>query len=248
VWKLSPALEKVAVWRGGAQRLVAPRDLAVPFAWVHDHRGSGAAPAWRGQGSALVLESWRDDGGLRLVDLGVDMGNLHRSGGTGVEAVLTDAAHVRAHVVDMEGHTTDVDFGIVPAGTQRFDVPALQKAARVTLTAESTYDPARRAEASLQLAAAAPVRLALHQNSPNPFNPSTTIEFELTRTGAARLDVFDVRGRRVRNLVQGALGAGTHSVVWDGRDARGDRAGSGIYFYRLDAEGASVVRKMVLAQ
>ena len=63
-----------------------------------------------------------------------------------------------------------------------------------------------------------------------------------------RLAVFEVTGRRVRDLVRSTLGPGVHRAVWDGRDARGERLGSGIYFYRLEAQGSSVVRKMVLAQ
>ncbi len=90
-------------------------------------------------------------------------------------------------------------------------------------------------------------RLALHDNVPNPFNPTTTIRFELPAAGRAELAVYDVAGRRVRTLSAGDhLSAGIHEVVWDGTDGRGAAAASGIYFYRLRASGASITKKMML--
>jgi len=86
------------------------------------------------------------------------------------------------------------------------------------------------------------------QNHPNPFNPSTTISFDLPVSMHAVLEVFDVRGRRVARLLDAGLPAGRHDVVWDGRDAQGRAAGSGVYFYRLQAGEDSTYRKMVLAQ
>lgn len=249
VWKMSPRMEHVATYSGDAVALDAPRDVAIPFAWVHDHRAAaGTAPVWRGQGSALVVEAWGASTGVRGFDLGVDITDVERRDASTLEVLLTDTATLRATVVATNGAVSSLDLGTVAAGRQRLQLPALAGAARVTLVAESQYDPARRAERTLEVAALAPSRLVLHQNSPNPFNPQTTIAFELPSPAAVRLAVFDVRGRCVRTLVQGALDAGSHTVAWDGRDARGVRAGSGLYFYKLDAGGASDVRKMVLAQ
>jgi len=89
-------------------------------------------------------------------------------------------------------------------------------------------------------------RTVLHQNIPNPFNPRTTIAFELAAHGHARLTVYDATGRRVTELVNGELDAGRRVVVWDGRDASGRAVGSGVYFYVLDADGNRRERKMVL--
>jgi Tol biopolymer transport system component len=86
----------------------------------------------------------------------------------------------------------------------------------------------------------------LYQNAPNPFNPSTRIRYELSRAGPARLRVYDVRGRLVATLVDEVLQAGPHSVTWLGRDGSGRVAASGVYFYKLEAEGASLSMKMVL--
>ena len=94
---------------------------------------------------------------------------------------------------------------------------------------------------------AAPARVALLPNHPNPFNPRTELRFSLTDPAAVRLEVFDLGGRRVRTLVDGALyGAGTHGVTWLGRDDGGRALASGIYFARLSADGRVETRKLTL--
>ncbi|MEZ4387251.1 MAG: C25 family cysteine peptidase [Candidatus Krumholzibacteriia bacterium] len=93
-----------------------------------------------------------------------------------------------------------------------------------------------------------PLALALAGNHPNPFNPATTIEFAVPRTGEVELAVFDVAGRRVATLVRGVVAAGQHQVVWQGRDDRGLQVASGVYFCRL-ADGQSLQsRKMLLVK
>ena len=87
---------------------------------------------------------------------------------------------------------------------------------------------------------------ALGQSYPNPFNPETVIRFEIQFATHVRIDVYDVRGRHVRRLVDGILPSGQHSRLWDGRDDRGSELASGVYFYRLTAGGRSFTRKAVL--
>ena len=82
-----------------------------------------------------------------------------------------------------------------------------------------------------------PATLRLHPNRPNPFNPRTTIRFDLPAAGQVRLAVYDVAGRRIRVLVEGDLPAGSHEAVWDGRDASGRASPSGSYLARLVAGG-----------
>lgn len=84
------------------------------------------------------------------------------------------------------------------------------------------------------------------ENSPNPFNPSTAIRFELTREAPAVLSVFDAAGARIVTLHDGKLPAGAHSVRWNGTDARGNGVASGVYFCRLEAGGDVFTRKLVL--
>ncbi len=92
-----------------------------------------------------------------------------------------------------------------------------------------------------------PNRPALAQNFPNPFNPSTRINFSLALAGQVRLGVFDSRGLLLRTLVAAGLPAGDHAVVWDGTDQQGLRAGSGVYYYRLEIAGErALTRPMML--
>ncbi len=91
--------------------------------------------------------------------------------------------------------------------------------------------------------------IALQQNVPNPFGTSTRISFEVP-SGEARvnMEVFDARGRRVRNLVHDRKMAGRAEVSWDGRDEQGRDAVSGVYFYRLTSERGVVTRQMTLVR
>ncbi len=87
----------------------------------------------------------------------------------------------------------------------------------------------------------------LHQNYPNPFNPTTTISFDVAQTSSfVTLDIFNIKGQKVKTLVHEVLSAGEYSVVWNGRDSNGNRVSSGIYLYRLQAYSEEHVRKMLL--
>ncbi|MDP2984506.1 MAG: BsuPI-related putative proteinase inhibitor [Candidatus Latescibacter sp.] len=86
-----------------------------------------------------------------------------------------------------------------------------------------------------------PLVFKLEQNVPNPFNPSTTIQFQLPAAGHVQLSVYNMVGQEVVRLVDGALPAGVHRVVFNG-----SRFGSGIYFYRVTGNGISATRKMLL--
>lgn len=97
--------------------------------------------------------------------------------------------------------------------------------------------------------AAGPVRARLLGNFPNPFNPTTTIVYELSSPAAVRLAVYDVAGRLVRTLDHGTLqSAGRHDVRWDGRDDQGRGVASGMYVYRLDGGQAQQAGRMLLVK
>ncbi len=86
----------------------------------------------------------------------------------------------------------------------------------------------------------------LAQNYPNPFNPVTEIEFTLPVRSRARLSIYNVLGRSVRTVIDRELPAGTHRVVWDGKDDNGRWVATGVYLYRLTAGDYSSAKKMLL--
>lgn len=88
--------------------------------------------------------------------------------------------------------------------------------------------------------------LELFANHPNPFNPSTQIRFHLPQAGPVELVVYNVRGQRVCTLLRGNVEAGTHTVVWQGTDENQQSVASGVYFFRLEASGRTLARKMLL--
>jgi hypothetical protein len=101
---------------------------------------------------------------------------------------------------------------------------------------------------SVTVGLALPAAMVLHQNSPNPFNPVTSIGFELPEASHVILRVYDVRGSIVRTLVDDRLAPSFHSIDWDGHDDLGHRVASGVYYCRLESGSRSMSRKMVLVQ
>ncbi len=99
-----------------------------------------------------------------------------------------------------------------------------------------------------------PLVTRLIGNYPNPFNVSfanrgfaTEIVFQIKNTGSVSLEIFDSRGRKIRNLIEELiLNAGKHTVSWDAKDHQGNTVATGIYFYRLNTDNYSDIRKMVL--
>ncbi len=91
-----------------------------------------------------------------------------------------------------------------------------------------------------------PTAFALYQNAPNPFNPTSTIRFDLPVRSRVKLVVYNVSGQLVRVLLDRDIDAGCREVRWDGADSMGRGVASGVYFYRLDTPTFSESRKMIL--
>ena len=131
-------------------------------------------------------------------------------------------------------------------GTQvvLFDVADLRRGP----VGQATTDAAGRFALPLSAggALAQPQEVGLGPNYPNPFNPSTIIPYQLAATSPVRLEVFNVLGQPVATLVDEEQGAGSYRAWWDGTDASGDAAASGVYIYRLTVAGAYWTGKMVL--
>jgi hypothetical protein len=92
----------------------------------------------------------------------------------------------------------------------------------------------------------APVTYHLAANYPNPFNPETTIEYELGESGRVRLEIYNMLGQKIKTLVDQQQESGVHRVVWQGRDEMNATVASGIYFYRIQSGDFRATRQMVL--
>ena len=97
-------------------------------------------------------------------------------------------------------------------------------------------------------AQALPQIAALHQNFPNPFNPSTEIRFDIPTARDVKLRVYNQLGQTVRTLVDNRMKAGTYALEWDGQDQMGRSVASGVYFYNLEAGDFNQIRKMTLVK
>ncbi len=134
-----------------------------------------------------------------------------------------------------------VDFNLAGSGNGFYDVVVF-----------NTYDASGVLAGAFQVTGAptpvgdTPKQFALRPNYPNPFNPATTIRFDIAARSLVTLRVYDVNGAVVRTLVEQEMPAGSHVVEWNGRNDDGNPASSGVYFYRLTAPGFSDVRKMTL--
>jgi len=91
-----------------------------------------------------------------------------------------------------------------------------------------------------------PKTFSLSQNFPNPFNANTVIAFALPKTGHVKLEIYNILGQKVKDLVDEMVTAGYKRVVWDGKDNSGTDVASGVYFYRIKTQETVEVMKMTL--
>ena len=98
------------------------------------------------------------------------------------------------------------------------------------------------AEDSIQLP---PITFNL-KNYPNPFNPETTISFELSKPGKVVLNIYNLKGELVKKLINKQMSNGKHSIVWDGKDNNGKICSSGVYCYKIESNGRVETKKMLL--
>ena len=91
-----------------------------------------------------------------------------------------------------------------------------------------------------------PTKYSLNNNYPNPFNPLTTISYDLPEDGFVNVTIYDILGRQVKTLVNGYQKAGYKSMKWNGTNDQGRMVSAGMYFYHLQSGKFSKVRKMIL--
>ena len=134
----------------------------------------------------------------------------------------------------------------------RFDIShGLEGTLRLEAFVDDLFHGSRYTYALGDVVSASPTStgLALHQNHPNPFNPQTTITYDLPSTSErvhVRLWIIDISGRVVKTLVDEDQSGGSYRVDWQGKDDRGESVSSGVYFFALDAGGERRTRKLVL--
>jgi FlgD Ig-like domain len=253
---------------------VARLDPSGAFTWAESFGGTGAdlpaGVAVDGEGNLALTGAFGDAidfGGDPLWGSGSSNVYLARLGEGSIEPVLNLSVNSRGHAVETRwdissrrpldrfivlrdnafrtaptivamgpvgpGQGTHVDQDVVAGETYQYELIAMTPAAveyrapivTVTVPAFANH---------------------LAQNSPNPFNPRTSIPFSLAERSSITIDVFDVRGALVRRIGGGTREPGEYVVEWDGRDETGNAVGSGVYFYRLDGVNGVAPRKMVL--
>ena len=91
-----------------------------------------------------------------------------------------------------------------------------------------------------------PTEFALHENYPNPFNPTTTLRFDLPELSDMTLTIYNMLGQKVKTFNMQSTPAGYHSVTWDATNDLGEQVGAGVYLYQLQAKDFVKARKMVL--
>ena len=91
-----------------------------------------------------------------------------------------------------------------------------------------------------------PKVFALNQNYPNPFNPTTSISFDVFELSNISLNIYDLNGRLVKNLMSGNLSQGTYNIAWNGKNANGASVAGGVYLYSITSNNSTIVKKMSL--
>jgi len=152
-----------------------------------------------------------------------------------------EPAHVQMEIICSEKHLHHLDLYMFEQDTWR---PIPSRIHEKTHTLQATVAPFGFYQ--VQYDPRLPQTFALRSNVPNPFNTSTTIQYELPRFSSIRLDVYDLLGRPVTRLIEGFQPGGVHEAVWDGTDAQGTPVASGVYLYALHTPRQLLSGKMLL--
>jgi len=139
--------------------------------------------------------------------------------------------------------TTPEDFYIdtnVPAGIYTYGVSALYDGGYESDPVEIIFEQVNTGNSLI------PVTTALIGNYPNPFNPETNISFSLKEAENVSLEIYNVKGEKVRTLINGHLDIAYYDIIWNGKNDYGQNIASGIYFYKFQTSDYSKIRKMIL--
>jgi len=107
-----------------------------------------------------------------------------------------------------------------------------------------TFEPVGANEDFIEFLEKVPIKFL--KNFPNPFNPETTISFELNQKGETLVDIFNVKGQKVKTLLNEELDVGVHNLFWKGLDEQNKRVSSGVYFYKVNVNNEEKINKMIM--
>ncbi len=225
----------------GSWRLIASEDARL----VPATQATMIDPALVSPDRELVLRySWDDYYKIDFLDFRtaepfegepteLDLASANHSAAGEVRTML-GGANVDAPVTLVQGEAIDLAFDISP-------LPPYSRNTKrdYIFVATGRYHKEGKKETPR-------AEFALDANFPNPFNPATTIRYNLAKPTYVELRIYDVRGALVRTLVSEHQAAGEKQVTWDGRLDSGATAASGVYFYKLKTAGFNQTRKMIL--
>ena len=137
-------------------------------------------------------------------------------------------------------------FPMLPGATVRFSLVATDGIDTVKVTGDDRVLFVNRYDYLSIAAEGVPLEFALHENYPNPFNPTTTLRFDLPEISDITLTIYNMLGQKVRTFDYQNTSAGYHSVTWDATNDFGQQVGAGVYLYQLQTINFVKTRKMVL--
>jgi hypothetical protein len=146
--------------------------------------------------------------------------------------------------VGIENSTEDV--GLQYLFNEIYDVTANELVNGLAIKFTTTHPTVVSVEDDEEIDLQVPTAYSLEQNYPNPFNPSTRIRYSIPEAAFVKLSIYDINGILVRTLVEGNQTAGSYNAVWDGENSSGFKVGSGVYFYRIQANSFVQTKKMIL--
>jgi hypothetical protein len=138
------------------------------------------------------------------------------------------------------------NLAMLSRATLKFSVVATDGIDTVKVSGDDRVVFVNRYEYLSTAAEGVPVEFALHENYPNPFNPTTTLRFDLPEVSNLTLTIYNMLGQKVRTFNYQNTSAGYHSVKWNATNDYGDPVGAGVYLYQLQTKDFVKTRKMVL--
>ena len=122
------------------------------------------------------------------------------------------------------------------SGSQSFDTSDIEQ---ITF-----WDSTGTGEDFIEFLSKVPIQFL--KNFPNPFNPVTNIQFELNQNGHVKVEIFNVKGQKVKTILNEDLEQGKHSLLWKGTDVNDRKVASGVYFYKVSCNEKEKIKKMIM--